>query len=46
MISSAKDKGRLEGKIEAAKSVLDILDDETIASRFDLDINLVRGLRK
>ncbi|MGL5574693.1 MAG: Rpn family recombination-promoting nuclease/putative transposase [Sarcina sp.] len=50
MINSAKERGLLEGieqgKIEAAKSVLDILDAETIATRFDLDINLVRELRK
>ncbi|MGL5068095.1 MAG: PD-(D/E)XK nuclease family transposase [Sarcina sp.] len=46
MINSAKDKGREEGKIEAAISFLDILDDETIASKLGLDINLVRGLRK
>ncbi|MGL5066641.1 MAG: Rpn family recombination-promoting nuclease/putative transposase, partial [Sarcina sp.] len=54
MINSAKEKGILEGieqgiergKIEAAISVLDILDDETIATRFDLNIDLVKGLRK
>ncbi|MGL4762824.1 MAG: hypothetical protein ACRCWG_15485 [Sarcina sp.] len=54
MINSAKEKGILEGieqgiergKIDAAISFLDILDDEIIANKLGLDINVVRGLRK
>ena len=53
MINSAMDKGREEGreegreagKIESAISFLDILDDETIATKLGLEINLVKDLR-
>ena len=49
MINSAMDrgleKGREAGKIESAISFLDILDDETIAIKLGLEINLVKELR-
>lgn len=39
-------EGREEGKEEAARALLDLLDDETIASRIGLSLEEVRGLRK
>ena len=38
-------EGIIEGKIESAKSLLPILDDETIATTLGLDIELVKSLR-
>ena len=54
MINSAKaegikqgmEKGMEKGKIEIAKNLLDILDDETIALKTGLEIDEVKKLRK
>jgi len=40
-----EEKGLIKGKIEVAKNLLDILDDETIANKTGLDINEIRKLR-
>ena len=40
------EKGKIEGKIEIAKNLLDILDDETIATKTGLDIEVVLRLRR
>lgn len=53
MISSAEDRGEKRGekrgeekaRIENARNLLDILDDETISKKIGLDIELVRKLR-
>lgn len=45
MISSAEDRGEKKARIESAKNLLDILDDETISKKIGLDIELVRKLR-
>lgn len=39
-------KGTMDTKIENAKNLLDILDDETIAVKIGLDIDIVKKLRK
>lgn len=39
-------QGLMQGKLESAKSLLDILDDDTIAIKLNLDINIVKKLRK
>ena len=39
-------QGLMQGKLESAKSLLDILDDDTIATKLNLDINIVKNLRK
>ena len=39
-------QGLMQGKLESAKSLLDILDDDTIATKLNLDINIVKKLRK
>ena len=39
-------QGLMQGKLESARSLLDILDDETIAIKLNLDINIVKNLRK
>lgn len=39
-------QGLMQGKLESAKSLLDILDDDTIAIKLNLDINIVKNLRK
>lgn len=44
-IKEGFERGKLEAKIELAKALLDILDDETIAQKSGLDIELVRNLR-
>ena len=41
-----REEGRREEKIEIAKKLLDILDDETIALKTGLDINEVARMRK
>ena len=41
-----REEGRREEKIEIAKKLLDILDDETIALKTGLDINEVGRMRK
>ena len=47
---SAEMKGRkegiLEGKLEAAKSLLDVLDAETISYKFEIPIEQIRNLKK
>ena len=40
------EEGREEAKKEAAKALLDLLDDETIASRIGLALEEVKALRK
>ncbi|MGL4452963.1 MAG: Rpn family recombination-promoting nuclease/putative transposase [Sarcina sp.] len=44
-IEQGKELGIEQGKLEAAKNLLDILDDETIATKLGLDIEKVRELR-
>ena len=44
-IETAKKEGKMEGKIEIAKNLLDILDIETIALKTGLDIEEVRKLK-
>lgn len=39
------EQGVLATKIENAKNLLDLLDDETISSKLDLDIEIVKKLR-
>ncbi len=39
-------EGREEGKKEAARALLDLLDDETIVSRIGLPLEEVKALRK
>ena len=39
-------KGIKQGKIEVAKNLLDVLDDETIALKTGLDIEEVKRLRE
>ncbi|MGG7165299.1 hypothetical protein [Clostridium ihumii] len=39
-------KGREEEKLELARKLLDILDDETISLKVGLDINEVKKIRK
>ena len=39
-------QGLMQGKLESARSLLDILDDEIIAIKLNLDINIVKNLRK
>ena len=41
-----KEEGRVEGKKELAKALLDLLDDETIASRSGLTLEEVKALRE
>ena len=40
------EEGKIEGKIEIAKNLLDILDDETIALKTGLEVEEVRQLRE
>lgn len=40
------DKLKEEGKLEVAKNLLDILDDETIALKTGIDIEKIRELRR
>jgi predicted transposase/invertase (TIGR01784 family) len=44
-IKEGFERGKLEAKIELAKALLDILDDETIAKKSGLDIEIVKNLR-
>ena len=44
--NQAKEECREEGRKEAARALLDLLDDETIASRIGLDLEEVKALRK
>ena len=41
-----REEGREEAKKEAARALLDLLDDETIASRIGFSLEEVRRLRK
>ena len=45
-INGAREQGIQEGKVEAAISILDILDDKTIADKLGLDIEFVKQLRR
>ena len=38
-------QGLLEGKLESARSLLDILDDDTIATKLNIDVNIIKKLR-
>jgi len=40
------EKGKYEEKINIAKNLLDILDDETISKKIGLDIKTIQSLRK
>lgn len=42
---TARTEGKLEGKLEAAKSLLDVLDTETIAKKLNLTIEQVNELK-
>ena len=44
-ISSAKEEGELKAKIEIAKNLIDILDDETIALKTGLSMEVIKKLR-
>ena len=46
MEEKAEKRGKLEGKLEIAKNLLDILDDETIALKTGLDVEEIKKLRK
>ncbi|MGL6175150.1 MAG: hypothetical protein ACRC1P_11145 [Cellulosilyticaceae bacterium] len=46
MKEEARLAGELKGKLQAAKSLLDILDDETIADRIGLPLEKVKALRE
>ena len=41
-----KSEGRKEERINIAKKLLDVLDDETIAIKTELSIDVIRNLRK
>jgi hypothetical protein len=41
----AKEQGRLEEKLEIAKNLLDVLDNEIIALKTGLDIKTIQDLR-
>ena len=45
-IEKGIEKGIEQEKINIAKNLLDILDNETIALKTGLDISLIEGLRK
>ena len=45
-LNQAKEEGREEAKKEAARALIDLLDDETIASRIGLALEEVKALRK
>ena len=45
MISSAEQRGRTQEKIEIARALLDILDDEMIAAKTGLELQEVKKLR-
>lgn len=44
-IEKGIEEGKRKAKIENAKNLLDILDDETISKKIGLDIEVVRRLR-
>ena len=41
-----KDENKKEGKLEVAKNLLDVLDDETIALKTGIDLETIRELRR
>jgi dsDNA-binding SOS-regulon protein len=45
-LETAKEDGKMEAKIEIAKNLLDILDNETISIKTGLDIQIIENLRK
>ena len=45
-IKTAKKEGKEEAKIEIAKNLLDILDDETISLKTGLDVDTIKKIRK
>lgn len=45
-ICHAERKGMEQSKVDNAKALLDLLDDETISKRIELDVDVVRELRK
>ena len=45
-LETAKEDGKMEAKIEIAKNLLDILDNETISIKTGLDIQTIQNLRK
>ena len=45
-IEEGRKEGREEERIKIAKKLLDILDDETIAIKTELSIDVIRNLRK
>ena len=48
-LANAKEKGLkqglFEGKLESARSFLDILDDDTIATKLNIDVDIIKKLR-
>ena len=44
-IEKGKIEGKMEEKLQNARNLLDVLDDEIIASKLDLDIEVVKSLR-
>ena len=45
MISSAEERGKNDKAIEIAKNLLDVLDNETIVIKTELDIEEIKDLR-
>lgn len=43
---AGKIEGKIEGKVEFAKSLLDLLDDQTIAERSQLPLEMIKSLRE
>ena len=41
-----KEIGKEEEKIAIAKSLLDVLDDETIAAKVELDVEIIKKMRE
>ena len=39
-------QGLFEGKLESARSFLDILDDDTIATKLNIDVDIIKKLKK
>ena len=44
-LANAREKGIFDTKVENARNLLDVLDDETIALKIGLDIESVKALR-
>ena len=45
-LRTAKREGRYEEKINIAKNLLDVLDDDIISKKTGLDIEIIKNLRK